>query len=535
MWKQIMLLTKLQSCNLGGLNQLKYGKDKKQKNRLILLAVTYLILGIFLAFYSGAVAYGCVLMGMADIVPAYVLAVVSLLILFFTMFKAGSILFNMNTYEMMISLPVSPAAIVISRFFSMYLQNVVLGMVVMIPSAVVAGIMTNAGIGYYLLMLVGTLLMPFLPMTIATAAGAVITAISSRMKHKNLVTIILTIGLTVGILVLSFALPGSSGMYDGSLIITQDMLQELGTIAKEQIYGIYPPARLFTAGVVEGSLSAFLEFAVLSLGCFLVLAALVQWKFVSICSALYARSAGKNYQMQELSQSRPLIALYQKEMKRYFASSIYVLNTMIGYLLMVVFAVALFVTGVDEMEGILQMPGIVTKAVPLVMALMCSFTSTTVSSISMEGKQWWIARSLPFSTRQLLDSKIMVNLTIALSCYLLSEVFLFLALKVSFLEGVWMLLVPLVYIFFMSVAGLTINCKMPVFQWESETVAVKQGGALFVAILVGFASVLVPMILVLFVSGIAVHLVMCITVVVIGGATWFLYLKNNLIDLRTIG
>ena len=71
-----------------------------------------------------------------------------------------------------------------------------------------------------------------------------------------------------------------------------------------------------------------------------ILLAVLQKYFVAICSSLNATIAKKNYKMGNLNTSSVLKALWKRELRRYFASSIYVLNTMIGYVLLVMAAVA---------------------------------------------------------------------------------------------------------------------------------------------------------------------------------------------------
>lgn len=132
--------------------------------------------------------------------------------------------------------------------------------------------------------------------------------------------------------------------------------------------------------------------------------------------------------MQAQKKSSLLKALYIKEIKRYFASNIYVLNTLIGYILMVAIAVMLAFTGIDKLEGYLTMSGgepltlpfPLGNLVPFLLSLMLMMGSTTASSISMEGKQWWIPKSLPIPARTILDSKMLVGLSLMLPAVLIS-------------------------------------------------------------------------------------------------------------------
>lgn len=531
MWKQIMLLTKIQLLGLFGFNQVRYGHDRKKRNRLFLLGGSMFFVAFAAVSYIVLLTVGCINIGMGNVVPSYILAVISVMILFFTTFKAGSILFQMSTYEMLISLPVKPVAIVISRFLNMYIMNMLLCLVAMVPVAVVYGIMLSPGLIFYITLFVGAVLLPLLPMTIATAAGALIMGISSRVKYKNFISIILTIGFVVGIMVLTFGL--SPKMTEENMPDLA-VLENIAKIIQTQIHSLYPPSVLFTEAVVNGNLGALLGFAGISVGLFILMVYLVQIKFVSICNALSAKKTLGNYKLQELSQKSPLLALYKRELARYFASSLYVMNTAMGPVLMVLLAIGIASTGVDKVEQLLEMPGIISIALPILLGCVCGLNSTTTCCISIEGKNWWIAKNLPVTSSQIFNSKIMVNLTIALPSYLLSEVILLIALKPDWMTAFWLVIMPLVYIFFTSVMGLTMNLKMPVFQWESEAAVVKQGGAVFMGMLVSLAASILPIVALFMLRQIPAVVIMGGTVLILGAATVLMYWYISKVDIRTI-
>lgn len=528
MWKQIKLLTKINICNIGSLNQIRYGHNPKEKKRSCLLASILVLLGIMCIVYSAGLSYGFIILGMGDMIPPYVMTLLSLIILFFTIYKAGSLIFEPRTYEMLSSLPIYPAFIVLGRFSAMYLQNLLLSAGVLVPSACIYGIYLKPSLIFYLEMAAGIFLIPLLPMTIAVAVGALITAVSSRMKHKNFVTIALTMLLVLGIVILSIKFSVNSTM------ISDDMILDLAQTLESQLYRVYPPAKLFALAVNEQNVLALLELILLSVLPFIVLIYIVQRYFASICSALNSRAAGKNYEMTELKQQILMMTLYKKELFRYAASPLYVLNTSIGYILMVIAVIAMLITGTREFEHMLGYEGIVKKALPFLLAIMCSMASTTTNSISMEGKNWWITQSLPIPPKYLFNAKILVNLTIALPCWVVTELLLFFALDARISERLAIIFLPLAYILFVSVAGITINRKMPLFQWTAESAVVKQSAASLTALLTGFASVLIPAAF-LFIPGISPVLVSFVALTLIIMITIILYKGNNRIDLRTIG
>jgi ABC-2 type transport system permease protein len=98
----------------------------------------------------------------------------------------------------------------------------------------------------------------------------------------------------------------------------------------------------------------------------------------------------------------------------------------------------------------------------------------------------------------------------------------------------WLFLLPLVYILFSSVLGITINLKMPMFGWESEVVVVKQGAAVIVTMLIGFISVAIPWVLLFVLPSDLRSIVWPITTVAVSLVTILLYRGNNKVLLKNI-
>lgn len=120
---------------------------------------------------------------------------------------------------------------------------------------------------------------------------------------------------------------------------------------------------------------------------------------------------------------------------------------------MVAIAVMLAFTGIDKLEGYLTMSGgesltlpfSLGNLVPFLLSLMLMMGSTTSSSISMEGKQWWIPKSLPIPARTILDSKMLVGLSLMLPAVLISGAVLVISGQTGGVNPVWLFLVPGAY------------------------------------------------------------------------------------------
>jgi ABC-2 type transport system permease protein len=101
------------------------------------------------------------------------------------------------------------------------------------------------------------------------------------------------------------------------------------------------------------------------------------------------------------------------------------------------------------------------------------------------------------------------------------------AVKPTFIGGVWIVLIPAVYILFSAVAGITVNLALPVMKWDNETKVVKQSASGIVTMLVSFISILLPVIALFALKNVSVNLIMGATLLILSAVTGLLYARNN--------
>lgn len=534
MVKQIKLLTKVQLYNFMGINEFRFSKDKSKRGKTLLLMVTWAFLIVMMCGYIGAAAYGYIMIGLGNVLPMYLTMLAGMIIFIFSLLKAGNMIFQKHGYEMLCSLPVSQTSIVVSRFLSMYVGNLLLAFGIMLPGMAVYAYFERPGITFYIMGVLGTVFIPLLPMTVATFFGAVIAAISSRMKHQGMVNAVLSVILFMAIMA------GSMFLGEMGETITPEMLRNLSEMMESMIGKIYPPAVWLGKAMLHADVwKALLYFGLSSL-CFVLMVAVVSKNFHQICLKLYGTTAKHDYQMESLKATSVLGTLYKKEVKRYFASSIYVTNTIIGPIMMVLVAGAVFVLDTEQIAGYLMIDSgivenIVIKAMPFLMAAISCLMTTTCTSISMEGKEWWIVKSLPISAKELFDSKILLNLTIITPFYLVSEILLMIALRPGFVEMIWLVILPVILMTFACVFGITANLLLPSFHWENEVTVVKQSASAVVGGLGGSFVILLCAVPVVVIQQVSVDIVRVVISIIVIGLTVVLYRRNAATNLNELG
>jgi ABC-2 type transport system permease protein len=498
MLKQILDLSKVQLLNLFSINEIRYTKDKKKKQNFILLTCAYIFVALVAMGYVGGLAYGYHYLGIGDIVPMYLYTILSLVMFVLSFFKAGSVLFSMKSYDIMISLPVTKSAILVSRFVTMYVTNLLFSLIVLVPGLAVHIFFAKPGFGFYIISLLVILFAPLLPLTLASILGAGMKAISSRMKRRNLVEVLLTMVLVIVPLV------WGTGMGTTMENMDVEAIKEMVSVLTEMLGSIFPPALWYHKALLGSFLHLVLLLGVPAL-IFVLFVWLLSLKFTDICAGLNATYAKQNYKVTTLKSGSALLALLKKEMKLYFSSSLYVSNTIVGYVLAVILSGAIAfldmetllkaMTTSGELPDMTTLLPIITKLLPFVVAMPLCMMTASACTISMEGKTFWQLQVLPVKTKEVYQAKLLWNLFLATPFYTISVILVLIGGKPSLSDALHYILLPLVLLIFSIVLGLAANLRFPNFTWDNEAQVVKQGASVLVTMLGGMISVIAPAVL----------------------------------------
>ena len=107
-------------------------------------------------------------------------------------------------------------------------------------------------------------------------------------------------------------------------------------------------------------------------------------------------------------------------------------------------------------------------------------------SISLEGKNLWIAQSLPVTSWQILRAKLRLHVVLTVVPLLLYGVCAAIGLHLTILQTVILLVAALAYVFFSAALGLALNLKNPNLTWSNENIPIKQSMPVFVCLFGGW-------------------------------------------------
>ncbi|MBQ2622795.1 hypothetical protein IJG12_00525 [Candidatus Saccharibacteria bacterium] len=463
-----------------------YGKKQSKLVRISLPIVLAIIIMVSVAGYADMMMEPLAEVGMEFVVLTLYIIMAALFILVEGIYKASGLLFNCRDDDLMLSLPVKKSTVLTIRVLKFYLFEVMINAIVFIPAMVVYAMRVGVGPSFYLVSLTALLILPILPIVIASLVGGIIAFSSAQFKHKNIAQIILT---TLLLLVLLFV-----------SINIKDILQTLAQNAKsvnEIITKLYYPAGQYIHLVLDFKFVDYLIFILTNVGLFtLMLLTLgsVYYKINSRVKIVKTDTALRSY---TLKYNRPLMALFKKEIGRFVSSPVFLINAGFGLVLYVVVVILVCV----NMDGTLDMFSKMGAEIPVEAIInympACLFglifftsmmTSITSSMISLEGKSFNILKSLPTNPVTIIMAKVLAAVAVMIPILLVGDIVMF----VRFDFDIWQILMivcssiimPLVS----EVVGIVINLKYPKMNAQDDTEVVKQSMSSMVAVFVGFGS-----------------------------------------------
>lgn len=468
-------------------SMLAIGESKKKKTKALYIGfIIFVIVMSGASFtYAYAIGMGLKQFNSIDLLPSLFMALTSIIVLFTTIYKVKGTLFGFKDYDMVMSLPVSSSQIILSRIILLYSVNFVFLLIVMLPMMLAYGILAVPGIHFYVYSILMLLFIPLIPIIIASILGSMLTYLSMRFKYSNVIYMIFLFLMLMAFIIAPFFIGDS-----------EQALVEISHSINKQINSIYPLSEIYSKAVINGDIVMMLLFIAVSVFAFIAFSLVVGRVFKRINTFVMTGTNKANYKLGRLKSYSPLRAIYIKDLKRYFASSIYVMNTGFGVVMLVLGSIALPFIDINSISGGVNIEATIRDIIPVFITFCIATSSTTMASISIEGKHIWIIKNLPVSVSMIFISKILVNLTI-LAPTLLASVIIAFTLRLAFIKGLLLILSVASFSIFISMYGLVINLSFPNLSWSNETVIVKQSNASMISVFSGIGITVIQYILIM--------------------------------------
>lgn len=387
---------------------------------------------------------------------------------FASVFNTSSSLYNAKDNDLLLSMPIKPSHILLSRVTLVYGLSILYSTLVWIPICIYVFFAYKFSVVSLILDILLLFVINAFTSVLACLLGYIIATITRKIKNKSIMTVILS---------LSFL-----GVYYWVCFKLQNILESI-IINKENLANIFS-----TWGYLVYQLALAADGNVLSF----ILITLVNGLLSFLCYKLLLRNytniitSSKNIQtktnkIRYSGRSSLDKTLLTKELKRFVGNPLYLLNCGLGCLLVVVAGVATIIKKNDIVYLVETLQSFLPEAnafIPLIIigiiCLIISVDGITVPSISLEGKQLWILKSLPIDTFKILNAKISLQVLVntipaIISCLLMAYTF---GLSLS-----TTLNIVIIIFYFEEIhacVGIMLGLINPNFTWTSEVQPIKQ-------------------------------------------------------------
>ena len=311
---------------------------------------------------------------------------------FGSVFTTYSSLYLPKDNDQLLSLPIPVNTLIAARLLGVYLMGLMYSGVVVLPTIIVYWVTVSAAPLHLLAGVLFLLLISLFVMAISCLLGWVVAKVSLKLKNKSFVTVVLSL-VFFGLYYYFFSFKANS--------LLTELLQNIvlyGDKVRSSAYPVY----LFGRAGAGDPLSMLLLTAAIAV-LFGLTWLLLSRSFLSIATA--SGHVGRKVYRAKAVRCRSISsALLDRELRRFTSSANYMLNCGFGTIFLVLASGFLLWQGRELLELVSQSFPERSGAMPVLLAfvlcLLSAMNDTTAPSVSLEGKQLWLAQSLPVSPWQ---------------------------------------------------------------------------------------------------------------------------------------
>lgn len=469
----IILIKNSINCTLGFVQ----GKKNRKKTSAVILMCIALYIGFCILY--GTQIYG-LFVSMEGLelykIPVYNSYLICLFVLVMLSFQKMSGRTTTNDSDLLLSMPIKKTSIVMAKTVSKYAFDLVFAAAFILPTIVLYSIKIEASISFILWNVLLLFLLPLFSCGLSYILDFVISRLFNKIPYGNVLKIVLGIVFFGLFLVLYLSQSLSYGNIDYTNI--ESFIQKISPIY----------------WMIELAFNSNL----LSL-LYILLCTILPF---ALGITLYAINFGKDFQNYNSRKNHIYFknkstfgGMVNKEISRYFSSPIFIFNTMIGPILLIVISIYILIkgmSGINVLLGVEVGKDIVLFFMIIIFSFLASTTLISCCSISLEGKNFWILKSSPINTKIVLFAKTIPNILIFSPISILSAIIICARLGASIDQWLFLIITPVLVNITLSFCGVFINTLFPKLHWENEAQVVKQSTSSIVTMFLGILIALIP-------------------------------------------
>ncbi|HCW82269.1 MAG TPA: hypothetical protein DHG49_06000 [Clostridiales bacterium] len=424
----------------------------------------------------------------------FAITAIELVNVFFGLKSMLGTVYMSNDSDMLLALPLKTVTIFLSKLAVCYIVEFFSTLVMLAATLLPLGIGLSAGAGYFAALIFGAFLIPLISLLAVAILSVPLLLVSNLFRNKGAVGTIIYVLLFGALMALYMwfvvSLGWGTGDFNGADVgaMLDGILESVSSAAAY----LYPNVWLsgaFTAATFGGWIGNFALF-LLSALVLLGLTVLLSGKIFLWNMRKSQENAGKGgkkttYKFAGGNKISSLLAADFKNMLRTSSLGFYCLTQVVVIpVCVVIYCLALKdVGGEGEMQNLLSM---VSRVMLIVMGPMTCVTAA--SSVSREGENFYLIKTLPVKPSQYAWAKLIISLIFNGAAFALSVVFECIFVKIGIVVGLLDFLTVFCASAGVSAALVLIDMKNPRLKWTTVQQGLKNNPSSLWGMLVGFVA-----------------------------------------------
>lgn len=422
--------------------------------------------------------------------------ITQILILIFGIFSIVSIFYLSKDMELLIPLPIKPHQVILSKFFTLLVNEYFVISPFILPLFIYYGILANVGIGYWLRLPFIFLFIPIIPLAVTSLLVVVMMRLINFRKHKDKLIVIGSLLMMVLIIIPQFmAKPSENSGLNNEQVVnfftSDDGLVKL-------IGNKFPPAIWITRSFIYGfSNNAYIDqilFYTISVLLFVSLILLGEKLFYKGVIGINEVSITPIKKIKYLSFSdgaHPIRSIFLRELRMMNRIPMFLLNGVISSLFIPIFMFLIIIFKAGEFDFFISAMKkenlLITSLYLAAFFILCGgLNGTAASSFSREGKYFWISKVIPVSFHNQITGKFFHALAVSILGIIGGAIVTLILFKINLISLLLGLLIAIIGTIAFIAIGFSLDLRKPLLDWISYQKAMKQNINVFFHILIEF-------------------------------------------------
>lgn len=504
---KVIKLTKIFLKNSFSNMDARMGISTKSKSKIIVYGLLFLYFAGLIIFLGYNLLDGLIAINQETIFVGMILFMIFGLAIIQTIFSSINILYFTKDSEYLLPLPLKPYQIILARTNVMLIAEYVIIFLIGFIPLVMYGILTGAGIVYYLTMILAVILVPILPVLLISMLVMFIMSFAKLTKNRNRFQLFATLLVLAIIIAISIS---TSGMKQDltNEEMAQMVVQANGMI--ELVKGYIPTVDYLMEVLTTNSLFTAIVEVLKTLGItiigFIVYMLIAQKiYFKGLVGNLFgggASNTNKEINQKEYRNSKLYKSYVGKEFKNMARNPVFLMQCLIPAVLIPIIMVVVVYAGLNSdgmgleqiTQMVQQMPTNTFFIACIILGVIQFFTMfiyISITAISRDGENAVFMKYIPVSLYKQYMYKIIPNIIMNIVTIIITLGMAEYLLNLPVTTLIALFVVAIIMGILQSIVMIIVDLKRPKLNWDSEYAVAKQNLNLVFPVLLAMVNIVI--------------------------------------------